>query len=86
MIELFDYLIIPVWAASYLENGDSSGLTEDESAILQQFQRDKLPAGAILDWSDLTSFYHFNDVTFQGADCHEVTVYAPAPFRFGGNK
>lgn len=83
-IELFDRFIIPAWAIGFLEYGDLSGLTDNEVAILTRWQAAELPRGAILDWSEATSFYHYNDVTLQGAECHEVTVYAPAPFAFRG--
>lgn len=86
MIELFDVLTIPTWAIAYLENNDLSGLTDNELEILQQWERDKIPAGAIFNWPDDSErgFYHYNDITLQGADCFQVPVYAPFPFQFKG--
>lgn len=83
-IELFDNFIIPAWAIGFLEYNDSSGLTDDEIAILTRWQAAELPTGAVLDWDSEVSFYHYNDITLQGADCHKVTIYAPAPFAFRG--
>ena len=83
-IELFDRFIIPAWAIGFLEYGDQSGLTDEEVEILTRWQAAELPAGAVLDWNSEVSFYHYNDITLQGADCHEVTIYAPAPFAFRG--
>lgn len=67
-----DTYILPSYWAPALINGDYSGLTDEESAELDQWLTDQ-PEGWAVGVSEETFFSCSNDANNLGADCAEFT-------------
>lgn len=63
---------LPDYLASYLINGDASGLQDDEIDKINQFLEEE--GISILEMKDDSSFYWSNDLDSIGANCSTFTV------------
>ena len=69
---------LPVYWASYLINGDASGLEDGEQAEIDAWLA-SLPYGyACVDVGEETGFRRSNDATDLGGDCAEYTFMRSA--------
>jgi len=65
------------WWASAIINGDYSGLTDDESARLDEFMRDRIPTGLRGHWDGFdeeTDYRGFtrDEITGLAGDCYKA--------------
>ena len=74
---------LPVYWASYLINGDASGMEDEEQAECDSFLA-SLPYGwDCVDVSEESDFRHSNDATNLGGDCADYSFMREAPPRKG---
>lgn len=64
---------VPAWAVGFLENGTEDGLTPEEIALLKEWSRAAVPAGAILDWAD--TGFSANDIDAYRGETYLCTIY-----------
>ena len=74
-VELWDEVLIPVWAIPAIEYGDYSGLSDQDEAAVRAYVA-KLPAGAVIEYDGQPGFSWKNDITGNiGDDVEEAKIY-----------
>ena len=84
MLEYTETFTVPEWAVSYLEFGDSSGLTPDEIAQIERFEAQLADYGAhTWEWGNDIGFCTDNDIGGGACDCIELHLFVDVPRRAG---
>lgn len=80
MLEYTETFTVPEWAVSYLEYGDSSGLTSDEIARLERFEAQLAAYGPhTWEWGSNIGFCDDNDIGGLACNCIELHLFVDVP-------
>ena len=80
MLEYTETFTVPEWAVSYLEYGDSSGLTPDEIAQIERFEARLNTYGPHgFEWGNDIGFCTNNDIGGLACNCIQLHLFVDVP-------
>ena len=80
MLHELETVVIPQWAVTAIVNGDYTGWSDDDEALIERWLEAKAKKHGMgdihIEASGYENFYYANDLTDMGDDCVEVRLFA----------